>query len=122
MFKGHIESCHIHVADLLAWQRHVKRLDNEAIQLWMGKAISQSQRGYYRAVILPRMAKHFGYAKPRDMHELLKKEFLVGPNGEVGSTKLLDSAGFSEFIENALQLAAENDCHIPEPEPKKERG
>lgn len=93
------------------------------------KAHTQSQRGWYRASIVPEVAAFLseakGYPISRDQaHELLKSAFIgvvaVEVNGvaaTVGiSTKTLDTAQFSDFCTAILAHFAGLGLVIPTPE------
>ena len=82
------------------------------------KPRSLSQNAYYWAVVVPLMAEHCGY-EPEEMHEALKWQFLQTHEAStlptVMSTTDLDTAAFTEYIEQCRRLAAGMGVVIPNP-------
>jgi hypothetical protein len=84
-----------------------------------------SQNDYYWA-ILEGLSDHLGYTK-EEIHELLKYKFLKyakeiagQPVVIVPSTTDLDTAQFSDYIENVLKFANEYGCSFQDGLPQYE--
>ena len=65
------------------------------------------QNKYYWAKVIATLSTEFGYTRA-EVHDLLKKMF------GVKSTSELSSNGMSEYIEQCIAFAAEQDIVIPE--------
>lgn len=92
---------------------------------------SVAQNAYYHGVVLKLLSKHFG-GSPDDIHEALKVKFLpkdvvfkTGVGRVVaefvigGSTTVLTSVQFSDYIERIRQWAFEDyDVDIPPGDPE----
>ena len=82
------------------------------------KPRSLSQNAYYWAVVIPLLAEHCGY-EAEEIHDALKWQFLQahegGPLPTVMSTAGLDTAAFTEYIEQCRRLAASMGVVIPNP-------
>lgn len=90
---------------------------------------SMQQNNFYWGVCIQLISEHTGYT-PEEVHDLAKQMFipkhlaLADGNGEVrgefvigGSTRELDTKGFTEYLERLRQWAAEElDLFIPDPE------
>ena len=82
---------------------------------------------YWWGVCVEAVSQHTGYT-PEEVHEIAKQMFipkklsLADGNGEIkgefvigGSTRTMDTKGFSEFVERfKAWAAAELDCYIPD--------
>ena len=99
----------------------IQKLDGCQIDITLCKhraPRSLSQNGYYWAVVVPLLAEHCGYER-EEMHEALKMKFLL-VHGEsafptLRSTTELDTAEFTEYIEQCRRLAAGYGVVIPDP-------
>jgi len=129
IFRGRIENgkiCLDHREDFAAL---IARLGGSDIDLRLSKhrrARSLSQNAYYWSTVIPILAEHCGY-EDEEMHEALKWRYLQVHGKEietraswvtlptVRSTTDLDTAEFTEFIEQARRLAAEMGVVIPGP-------
>lgn len=82
------------------------------------KARSLPQNSYYHGIVLKTFGDHLGYTT-EELHEAMKARFLVidpdAPIPRWKSTAQLSTVEFNEYIEKIIQLAAENDCYIPDP-------
>lgn len=79
---------------------------------------SNQQNRYYWGVVIHLLAEHCGYEQ-EEMHDALKQKFLrIHDDTElptVRSTASLNTAEFTEYIEQARRLAAEMGVYIPDP-------
>lgn len=89
------------------------------LKLEKPKAIRSTQANrYYWGVVIPLMAEHWGYTKD-GLHEALKWEFLRVENPDfplptVKSTADLNPEEFTKYLDQVMQLAAEDGIVIPE--------
>ena len=132
IFRGRIENGKIHLEQREDFAGLIQRLDGSEIDLRLSKhrnVRSISQNAYYWAVVIPLLAEHCGY-EDEEMHEALKWRFLqthADQSGEfevksswvrlptVRSTTDLDTAEFTEYIEQCRRLGAEMGVIIPSP-------
>ena len=92
---------------------------------------SQQANRYWWGVCVRAVSEHTGYT-PEEVHDLAKQMFIPkrvavqNGNGEIrgefvigGSTRVLDSQAFTEFVERFKQWAATDlDCYIPDADEK----
>lgn len=129
IFRGRIENGKICLEHREGFAALIQRLDGCDVDLRLSKhrkARSISQNAYYWSVVIPLLAEHCGY-DDEGMHEALKWKFLQVRGQEietraswttlptVRSTTDLDTAEFTEYIEQCRRLAAEMGVAIPSP-------
>jgi hypothetical protein len=99
------------------------RLEGKQIALRLTKhhhSRSLSQNAYYWSVVIPLLAECCGY-EDEEMHDALKHRFLRDRANEKGglvlvkSSAALNTAEFTEYIEQCRRLAAEMGVAIPDP-------
>ncbi len=117
------------LADPSAWRGALARHRGRAVYVTVARIhprATQDQHGYYRAVILPLLAEEWGWSRPSELHEALKREHipvelwveewqagklvLVPP-----STADLDVEQYSAFLQAVLDHAAEDRIAVPPP-------
>src|SRR5215469_2602576 len=122
IFRGRIEQGRISLERRDDFAKVVERLEGCEVDLRLSKhrrARSLNQNAYYWAVVIPRLAEHLGYDY-EEMHEALKWRFLQTHEQDehetktswtrlpsVRSTTDLDTAEFTEYIEQVRRLGAE---------------
>jgi hypothetical protein len=120
IFHGRIEGGRICLERREDFAALIQRLDGKDVELILRKhrrSRSRNQNAYYWGVVIPLIAEHCGYMD-EEMHEALKWRFLQkhdGPLPTVRSTTDLDTAEFTEYIEQCRILGAEMGVVIPGP-------
>ena len=120
IFRGRVEAGKLKLDHRDEFSALVRRLDSKEIELVLRRyrrRRSMPQNAWYWGCVIPVLAEHCGY-DAEEMHEALKWRFLKkheGPLPTVRSTADLDTAEFSEYIEQVRRLAAEIGCAIPSP-------
>ncbi len=79
---------------------------------------SDQQNRYYWGCVIKTLSEWSGY-EPEEMHEALKAEFLALPDIKTGlriahSTAQMDTAQFSEYVEQVRRWAAGHGVVIPD--------
>lgn len=121
----------LYIRDRETFDEAIRRLDDrwmlEVTVKRLRASRSQRQNRYWWGVCVALVSEHTGYT-PEEIHEIAKQMFLprklavCDGNGEVkgefvmgGSTRTLNTAEFSEFVERFKQWAAETlDVAIPD--------
>lgn len=120
-FHGRIEDGRIRLDERAKFAGLIQKLDGHEISISLKKfrrGRSSNQNGYYWAAVLPIFAEFLGY-ETDELHDGLKARFLRrhtdSPVMTIASTKTLDTAQFSDYVEQVRRLAAELGCVIPDP-------
>jgi hypothetical protein len=120
VFRGLIQNGKICLERREDFAALIARLDGSDVDLRLSKhrrVRSLSQNAYYWSVVIPLLAEHIGY-ETEEMHDALKWRFLQkhdGPLVTVRRSTDLDTAEFTEFIEQCRRLGAEMGVVIPGP-------
>jgi hypothetical protein len=124
LFRGRVERGKIVLDEPGAMRGLLARFEGKEIALrltrWR-KQRSLQANAYYWGVVIPLLAEHCGYDS-EEMHDALKHRFLRDREHEkdglalVRSSAELDTAAFSEYVENCRRLAAELHVVIPDPQ------
>lgn len=121
-FRGEVKRGKVVLDDRWAYVRHLAHLEGKRVEVivqpWR-KARSDQQNAYYWAVVISLISEETGYTS-EEAHESMKMLFLRVP-GEKGmpdrvkSTKDLNTAEFSEYVESIKRWAAEKlNVYIPD--------
>lgn len=129
IFHGAVRGGQLHIKRKAEFERTIRQMEGSEVELVLRKhrkGRSLSQNSYYWGVVVALLAEHCGY-DPEEMHESLKFRFLRTHEDPVEtlhgrtmlptvqSTTTLNTAEFSEYIEQARRLAAEMGVVIPSP-------
>jgi len=79
---------------------------------------THEQHKWYRGVVLPILAEHWGWAVKSELHRALKVEHIppsLWIDGEPPSSAALDVEQFSAFLQSVLYHAGEEQIEIPPP-------
>lgn len=120
IFGGTVQNGKICLEHPGAFKAVLARLEGKQIGLRLTKhshTRSLSQNAYYWGVVVPLLAESCGYSDD-EMHDALKWKFLQrhdGPMPTVRSTAGLNTAEFSEYIEQCRRLGAEMGLVVPDP-------
>jgi len=99
------------------------RMEGQEIELVLRKFRRQRSlqaNSYYWGVVVPILGEHIGY-DAEEMHDALKQRLLrdheheVDGFAKVKSSASLNTAEFSEYVEQCRRLAAEMGVYIPSP-------
>jgi hypothetical protein len=97
------------------------KLNGQRVDVILKKQVrkrSNPANAYYWAVVVKLLAEHCGY-EPEEMHDALKWQFLASRIDSalptVRSSAKLNTAEFSEYVEQCRRLAAEMGIAIPDP-------
>ena len=109
------------------WRGAVARHEAKRVELTLArekKARSLKANAYLWGVVYRTIAEWSGHDED-ELHEVFKGMFLPArelmfPTGEAvearGSTKVLDSFAFAEYVSKVKLWAAEQGVHVPEPD------
>ncbi len=123
IFRGRIERGQIQLVDPQRFEMRLKQLEGKEIEITIQKERkkrSNQQNAYYWGCVIAIFADSLGY-EPEELHEALKWQFLRTHSDKpdlpsVRSTTDLDTAEFTEYIEQIRRFAAEkHGCIIPSP-------
>jgi hypothetical protein len=123
VFRGTVEKGRLSLEYPGAFKALLARLEGKQISLRLTKhhhSRSLSQNAYYWGVVVPLLAESCGY-EDEEMHDALKHQFLRDRANEKGglvlvkSSAALNTAEFTEYIEQCRRLAAEMGVMIPDP-------
>lgn len=121
IFRGAIRDDKIRLEMREQFSSLIASLNGQQIELTLRKARSKRstpQNSYYWGIVIKFMAEHCGY-DPEEMHDALKQKFLR-THGDtelptVRSTAKLNTAEFTEYLEQCRRLAAEMSIYVPDP-------
>src|SRR4051812_22246890 len=121
LFAGRVEQGKVQLADPQAWRSLLQQHEGREIELRLTrkrKTRSTSQNSYYWGCVIPFLGDHCGY-EAEEMHAALKMKFLRshqdGALPSVRSTADLNTAEFTEYVEQCRRLGAEMGIVIPDP-------
>lgn len=115
----------LRISDPVVWRTRVSGLRGKEVWVTVQarKAARSLTANAYLWVCYTYLAAWSGH-DPEEIHEAMKDMFLPRresklPSGEVlsapGSTTVLDTLEFSEYVSKVKRFGAENGCYIPEP-------
>ena len=120
-FRGRAQNGRLVLEKRDDFAKLIQHLDGQEIDVTLCRhraPWSLSQNGYYWAVVVPLLAEYCGYER-EEMHEALKMKFLLTHEDSafptLRSTTDLDTAEFTEYIEQCRRLAAGYGVVIPDP-------
>jgi hypothetical protein len=123
IFRGTVEKGRICLDYPGTFKALLARLEGKQIALRVTKhhhSRSLNQNAYYWGIVIPLLAESCGY-EDEEMHDALKHRFLRDRANEKGglvlvrSSAALNTAEFTEYIEQIRRLAAEMGVAIPDP-------
>jgi hypothetical protein len=120
IFRGKVEKGKLRLDSPGSFQAALARLEGKQVALRVTKhhhSRSLSQNAYYWGVVIPLLAESCGYGD-EEMHDALKWKFLQrhdGPMPTVRSSASLNTAEFSDYVEECRRLAAGMGVVIPDP-------
>lgn len=123
-FRGRIENGKIRLVERDKFAHLIDNFEGNEIVISLKKfrrGRSTAQNAYYWGVVVKVFADFCGYGEEDHdgLHETFKAKFLMRhtdwPVPVVGSTTTLDTAQFTEYIENVRRFCAEYGCPIPDP-------
>lgn len=119
IFRGRVEAGKIFLNDREGFAAQRAKLEGQEIEVILRgyrQRRSDSQNAYYWGVVLPLLGEYCGY-EVQEIHEVMRMKFLlVHPNGRmpfVRSTSDLNTAEFSEYVEQCRRFGAELGVAIP---------
>ena len=120
-WRGKVEGGRLLLYDQQGFVRYRNGFEGSEVMVVVDKYRKQRSAGqnrYYWGVVIPAMAEYCGYGR-EEMHEALKWQ-LLRTHAEAGlpsvrSTSNLNTAEFTDYIEQCRRLAAEWGVYIPDP-------
>ena len=123
IWRGTVIKGNVVLDDAAHYAGLARRLEGKEIELILRKLRrkrSLDQNSYLWGVVYAIFAEELGY-EVEELHLACRERFLRDRENEVaglmkiGSTADLDTAQFTEYIEQVRRLAAEMGCVIPDP-------
>lgn len=119
-FKGKVEKGKLYFQSREQFDKFLYRLEGvvEVIVRRPRKDRSNKENKYYWGVVIKILGDHLGYF-PKEMHEILKHEFLLIDDGRfkyVRSTTSLSTVEMEDYLSKIRMWASsEHSCYVPEP-------